>query len=96
MNTTDINTPQGVSSNESRPSAAPSSSPDGADIVQRVAQGAHASIDQLQRGVTTGMEQARVSADQWSGSMRETVREHPLAAVGGAFALGVIFARLMR
>lgn len=96
MNTTAINTPHGVSSNESRPSTAPSPSPDGADIVHRVAQGAHASIDQLERGVTSGMQQARVSADQWSGSMRETVREHPLAAVSGAFALGVIFARLVR
>lgn len=96
MNTTDINTPHGVTSNESRPSTAPSSPQESADIVHRVAKGAHASIDQLQRGVTSGMEQARVSADQWSGSVRETVREHPLASVGGAFALGVIFARLMR
>lgn len=98
MNTTEFNTPHGTTSSASKPPQGqpPSSSGDSADIVQRVAQGAHASIDQLQRGVQSGVEQARISADQWSGSLRETVREHPLASVGSAFALGVIFARLIR
>ena len=66
------------------------------DQVQRVAEGAHASIDQVQRGVERGIAQARDATDQWSGSMREMVREHPLASVGGAFALGMVFARLLR
>mgnify|MGYP003532595683 FL=1 len=98
MNTTNFNTPPGVSTQDAQPGSAKSAVPShaGADVVQRVAQGAHDSIDRLQSGLQSGVEQARISADEWSGSLRETVREHPLSAVGGAFALGVIFARLMR
>jgi hypothetical protein len=98
MNPTDFHTRDHGSSDKTIAPAAPNSATpgNGPAIIQRVADGAHASIDRLQRGVNQGVEQARETAGEWSASLRVTVREHPLAALGGAFVLGAVFARLMR
>jgi hypothetical protein len=36
------------------------------------------------------------SRDVWAESARERVREHPLATVGAALALGYLLARILR
>lgn len=41
-------------------------------------------------------EQLREMSDAWLESLRASVREHPLACVGVALALGVVVARLTR
>ncbi len=40
--------------------------------------------------------QAREVSDEWADSLRDTVRDNPLAAVAAAVALGVLVARLAR
>lgn len=84
------------------------------DLVERVAQGAHQTIDRLAEqagphvrhwqdslhGTGETLQQRagefREMGDQWTESLRTTVREHPLTAVAAALALGVLIARLSR
>lgn len=60
--------------------------------IQRLQEGAGSASDSLHARV----DQARDMGDQWAQSLRATVRENPLAAVGTALALGLIVARLSR
>ena len=39
-------------------------------------------------------DQAADLKDEWTESLRSAVREHPLAAIGTALALGVLLAKL--
>jgi len=84
------------------------------DVLTRVVQGAHQTIDRLaetaaphaqrlQDGVASAgnllhsrAEHAREVGGEWAETLRCTVRENPLAAVGTALALGVLVARLLR
>jgi membrane protein len=67
-----------------------------ADAVPPAAQGAHASLDRLPHGAQQDIDQARASADACAGNTRRVVRDHPLASICGAFALGALFARRVR
>jgi len=75
------------------------------DMLSRVVQGAHQTIDRLaetaaphvqklQEGVGARAEHVREMGDEWAESLRCTVRDNPLAAVATALALGVLIARL--
>jgi ElaB/YqjD/DUF883 family membrane-anchored ribosome-binding protein len=75
------------------------------DMLGRVVQGAHQTIDRLaetaaphvkrlQDGVGARAEHAKEVGDEWAESLRCTVRDNPLAAVATAVALGVLIARL--
>jgi ElaB/YqjD/DUF883 family membrane-anchored ribosome-binding protein len=84
----------------------------GEDLVRRVAQGAHQTIDRLadsalpavgklQSSVEgmgdklhSGADQMREMGDEWTESMRTTVREHPVTSVLVALAAGMLIARL--
>lgn len=84
----------------------------GEDLVRRVAQGAHQTIDRLadsalpavgklQSGVEgmgerlhSGADHMRELGDEWTESMRTTVREHPVTSVLVALAAGMLIARL--
>jgi ElaB/YqjD/DUF883 family membrane-anchored ribosome-binding protein len=84
------------------------------DLISRIAQTAHETIDRLaesatphvsrwQEGISGAGEslqlradQVREMSDEWAESLRTTVRENPLAAVGVALAVGVLVARLSR
>ena len=84
------------------------------DVLARVVQGAHETIDRvaeqaaphmhrLQESLSSAGEllheradQARDAGDVWADSLRCTVRDHPLASVAAALALGVVVARLLR
>ncbi len=95
-------------------STAVGSSTSGADLVNRVAQTAHATIDRLANQATPAVQhlqkslentndmlhqradQARDMGSEWCESLRGSVRQHPLAAVGTALAVGLLIARLTR
>lgn len=84
------------------------------ELLQRVVQGAHETIDRLaeraaphvsrlQEGVHDANERLHAKADalretgdEWTESLRDTVREHPIAAVATALAVGMLIARLTR
>ncbi len=84
----------------------------GEDLVRRVAQGAHQTIDRLadtalpavgklQSSVEgmgdklhSGADHVRELGDEWTESMRTTVREHPVTSVLVALAAGMLIARL--
>lgn len=82
------------------------------DVMSRVVQGAHATIDRvadsaaphvqrLQQGMASASDslhersgQAREMGEEWTESMRNTVRENPIAAVVTALVAGLVIARL--
>ncbi len=73
------------------------------ETVDNLADKAKPQLERLQEGAVNAsdsiharVDQAREMGDEWAESLRTTVREHPLAAVGTALALGLIFARLSR
>jgi ElaB/YqjD/DUF883 family membrane-anchored ribosome-binding protein len=73
------------------------------DAIDRMAETAAPAVQRLQDGVQAAGEtlsqradDARALRDEWAESLRSTVREHPLAAVATALAVGVLVARLAR
>lgn len=90
------------------------SSTAGVDLVNRVADKAHATIDRLASQATPAVQhlqksledtnvllhdradRLRSTGNEWCDSLRGSVREHPLAAVGTALAIGMLIARLTR
>jgi ElaB/YqjD/DUF883 family membrane-anchored ribosome-binding protein len=86
----------------------------GDDLMNRVVQGAHQTIDRLAEQAAphvqrleeklTGADdvlheradQLREVGEGYVRSLRESVRENPLAAVGAALVLGLLVARLTR
>lgn len=84
------------------------------DVLERVVQSAHKTIDRLADTAAPHVhklqEQVSSACEAWDGqasnlrakgeeaaeSLRGTVRDHPLVAVGAAFALGMLLARLAR
>jgi len=82
------------------------------DLIGRIAQSAHETIDRLAETAAPHVnrlqenlsgdalqmraDEMRELRDEWTESLRCTVRENPLAAVGVALAVGVLIARLSR
>jgi ElaB/YqjD/DUF883 family membrane-anchored ribosome-binding protein len=82
------------------------------DLIGRIAQSAHETIDRLAETAAPHVnrlqeslsgealhqraDDAREWRDEWTESLRCTVRENPLAAVGVALAVGLLIARLSR
>jgi hypothetical protein len=73
------------------------------ETIDRLAETAAPHVRDLQGSVASAKEmfQARGSeacdiGAEWADSLRATVREHPLAALATAIALGVLVARLAR
>jgi ElaB/YqjD/DUF883 family membrane-anchored ribosome-binding protein len=80
------------------------------DLIGRIAQSAHETIDRLAESAAPHVnrlqetlsgdalhqraDEMRDLRDEWTESLRSTVRENPLAAVGVALAVGVLIARL--
>jgi ElaB/YqjD/DUF883 family membrane-anchored ribosome-binding protein len=94
-----------VSTGSTTPGGADNSTTKGGDMLDRVVQGAHHTIDRLaetaaphvqrlHEDVSSRAEHAKEVSDEWAESLRCTVRENPLAAVATALALGAIVARL--
>lgn len=82
------------------------------DLIGRIAQSAHETIDRLAESAAPHVNRLQESLsgdalhqraddmrewrDEWTESVRTTVRENPLAAVGVALAVGMLIARLSR
>ena len=82
------------------------------DLIGRIAQSAHETIDRLAETAAPHVnrlqenlsgdalhvraDEMREMRDEWTESLRCTVRENPLAAIGVALAVGVLVARLSR
>ncbi|KQT08029.1 hypothetical protein ASG30_16490 [Ramlibacter sp. Leaf400] len=62
--------------------------------VQKLAQRAHEAVDRLEQTVSTGSERMMGWQQEYGDMAREQVRTNPLAAVGVAFAVGIIFSKL--
>lgn len=63
-----------------------------APAVQRLQEGVQAASDTLSQRA----DDARALSEEWAESLRSSVREHPLAAIATALAVGVLVARLAR
>jgi ElaB/YqjD/DUF883 family membrane-anchored ribosome-binding protein len=72
------------------------SSSGGADAgtVQRLSQRAHEAIDKLEQTVSSSSEKMMGWQQEYGDVAREQVRTNPLAAVGIAFAAGIVFSKL--
>jgi ElaB/YqjD/DUF883 family membrane-anchored ribosome-binding protein len=110
----DLGTSATGASSPSTSSAGAPGSEAGSEMLSRVVQGAHETIDRLaesaaphvhriQEGVSSAQDmlqsrasQVRETGDEWTESLRTTVRENPLAAVATALAIGMLIARLTR
>ena len=73
------------------------------ETIDRLVEGAAPPLEQLEHGLAqTGevlhdkAEQWRATGDEWAETLRGSVREHPLAALAAALAVGVVIARLAR
>ena len=73
------------------------------EAIDRLADTAAPHVSRLQESMSgvgdslhAGAEHAREVGDEWAETLRCTVRESPLAAVGVALAVGVLVARLTR
>ena len=71
------------------------------NTVDRLAETAAPHVQRLQEGVNSASEmlqsrtdQAREVGDEWAESLRTTVREHPLASLAAALAIGMVVAKL--
>jgi ElaB/YqjD/DUF883 family membrane-anchored ribosome-binding protein len=71
--------------------------------VDRVAGTASTAVERVRSGVQGAvgtvnekMSDLSASREVWVDSARERVREHPLATVGAALALGYLLARILR
>ena len=62
--------------------------------VRRVAQKAHEAVDRLEQTVTTSNEKVMGWQQEYGDMAREQVRTNPLAALGIAFAAGLVFSKL--
>ena len=89
-------------------------SPDGSELVARVAQGLHETVDRMADKATPAVQKlestvihanesmhdqlhrARDLSDEWTTSLRGTVREHPLTSIVVALAAGALIARIGR
>lgn len=54
----------------------------------------HETMDSARQKLRDQREQLREKGDGWAEGLRSTVREHPVAAVAAALALGMTIARL--
>jgi ElaB/YqjD/DUF883 family membrane-anchored ribosome-binding protein len=71
--------------------------------VDRVAGTASSAVERVRTGVQGAygtvsgkMHDLSASREVWVDSARERVREHPLATVGAALAIGYLLARILR
>lgn len=71
------------------------------EAVDRIADKAIPAVERLRGTYNDAADSLKLRADQavdlkdeWTESLRTAVREHPLAAIGTALALGVILAKL--
>ena len=62
--------------------------------VHRMAQKAHEAVDRLEQSLGAGSERMMDWQQEYGDMAREQVRSNPLAAMGVAFAVGIVFSKL--
>ncbi len=62
--------------------------------VRRMAQKAHEAVDRLEQTLDSGGERVMDWQQEYGDMAREQVRSNPLAALGIAFGVGIIFSKL--
>jgi ElaB/YqjD/DUF883 family membrane-anchored ribosome-binding protein len=66
------------------------------NVVHRVAQKAHETVDKLEQTVSTGSEKVLTMQEEYGAYAREQIKMHPLTTVAGAFALGLLLGKILR
>jgi len=66
----------------------------GTATVHKVAEKVHHAVDTLEQKIGAGSEKMMGLQQEYGDMAREQVRANPLLALGSAFALGFIFAKL--
>lgn len=66
------------------------------NVVHRVAQRAHETVDKLEQTVSTGSEKVMSMQEEYGSYAREQIKAHPLSTVAGAFALGLLLGKILR
>ena len=66
------------------------------NVVHRVAQKAHETVDKLEHTVATGSERVISIQEEYGSYAREQIKAHPLSTVAGAFALGLLLGKILR
>ena len=67
-----------------------------ANRVRKMAQSLHEAVDTLEEKIGTSSEKVMGLQQEYGDRAREQVRANPLAALGAAFAVGFIFAKVFR
>jgi len=66
------------------------------NVVHRVAQKAHETVDKLEQTVSTSSEKVMSMQEEYGAYAREQIKMHPLSTVAGAFALGLLLGKILR
>jgi ElaB/YqjD/DUF883 family membrane-anchored ribosome-binding protein len=64
--------------------------------VQKVAQKAHEAVDKIEQTLGSSSQTVMDWQQEYGEMAREQVRANPLTVVAGAFAVGFLFAKIMR
>jgi len=64
--------------------------------VRRIAQSLHEAVDTLEEKIGAGSERVMGLQEEYGSMAREQVRNNPLAALGAAFAVGFLIAKILR
>jgi ElaB/YqjD/DUF883 family membrane-anchored ribosome-binding protein len=64
--------------------------------VRRIAQSLHEAVDTLEEKIGAGSERVMGLQEEYGNLAREQVRNNPLAALGVAFAVGFLIAKVLR
>lgn len=76
------------------PTGMPPSYDDEQSRVRRVAQKAHEAVDKLEQTIGSSSEKMMGWQQEYGDRARDQVRASPLAAIGIAFGVGIIFSKL--
>ncbi|MEO7390916.1 MAG: hypothetical protein ABIU58_02000 [Ramlibacter sp.] len=65
------------------------------NVVNRVAQKAHETVDKLEQTVTTGTEKVMTMQEEYGSYARDHIKAHPLSTVAGAFVIGLLLGKIL-
>lgn len=65
-----------------------------ANRVRRIAQSLHEAVDSLEQTIGSSSDRVMSMQQEYGDMAREQVRANPLAALGVAFAVGFVFAKI--
>jgi ElaB/YqjD/DUF883 family membrane-anchored ribosome-binding protein len=65
------------------------------NVVHRVAQRAHETVDKLEQTVSTGSERMMSMQEEYGSYARDQIRANPLSTVAGAFVLGLLLGKIL-